>query len=640
MIKRAYFIGAVLLASLLSSCGANRIVNRGDKKFEREEYEAAIQDYQKALSKGQDAAMLNYKIAEAYRRSNRLPQAEPYYKSALDANLKKEDAFFYYGLALKANSRYSEATSQIESYLTVGTNRALVNRAKVEADNLKEVQGILDKSVPYEVINLRGLNTPASEFAPVVVDGELIFSSTRDGQTYAGNGEGFNDLFAYKSTSPTDTAGGTVRKFPDLINLPETHESSATFTPDGRTMVFARSNTGKRRGRQNVDLYVTQYKSEAWTEPKLISISDPNAWDASPAFGPDGRTLYFVSDRKGGRGGNDIYKTTLDANGRFSRPVSLGEDINTPGNDNFPRIGPDSTLYISSDGHPGLGMMDIFRIDENGKPVNLGVPINSAADDFAFFVADENMAYFSSNRAGGLGGDDIYLARKSDRKRVNLFVDGTVIQRQEVTTATTPVANIAVTLQDRQGNKLRETTTDAEGKFSFRLDSASTYSLVTAKEGFFTTRELVSTVGKIPPQSELTQPETDIRLTARLALTPIVKDKAIVVENIFYDLDKADIRPDAAAELDKLVQTLKDNPRISIELSSHTDVRGSEPYNMDLSQRRAQSAVDYIISQGIDPSRITAKGYGETRLVVPNAQTEEQHQVNRRTEFKVVRIQE
>jgi peptidoglycan-associated lipoprotein len=627
----------VLLVSLLSSC-ANRAMKRGDKKFEREEFEAAIQDYKAALAKGQDVAMLNYKIAESYRRSNRLPLSEPFYKSALDANLKKEDAFFYYGLALKANARYQEASSQIDSYLTLGTNRALMNRARLEADHLKVVQDILDKSAPYEVRNLENLNSAGSDWAPVVTNGELVFSSTRDGKVYAGNGEGFNDIFAIKFDNPTEATGGTVRKFPDLINQPETHESSATFTPDGRTMVFARSNTGRRKGRQNVDLYVSQFKSEAWTEPKLISISDPNAWDASPAFAPDGRTLYFVSDRRGGRGGNDIYKTTLDANGRFSRPVNLGEDINTPGNDNFPHVAPDGTLYISSDGHPGLGMMDIFRIDENGKPVNLGTPVNSEADDFAFYLADESMGYFASNRAGGLGGDDIYLARKTDRKRINLFVDGTVIERRE--TATAPVPNAPVLLQDRQGNKIRETVADAEGKFSFRLDSAMTYSLVTEKEGYFTARELLSTVGKVPPQSQLTQEETDIRLTAQLTLTPIVKDKAIVLENIFYDLDKADIRPDAAEELDKLVQTLKDNPRISIELSSHTDVRGSDAYNMDLSQRRAQSAVDYIVSQGIDRNRLTARGYGETRLVIPNAQTEEQHQVNRRTEFRVTRIEE
>jgi peptidoglycan-associated lipoprotein len=631
-------MGLLLLISVLSSCGPNRVVNRADKNFARELFEAAIEDYKTALSRGEDVAMLNYKIAEAYRRSNRLPQAGPYYKAALDANLKKEDAFFYYGMALKANARYEEARAQIENYLTLGTNRTLMNLARLEADNLKVVEDILAKSAPYEIRNLEGLNSASSDWAPVTVNGELIFSSTRDGQVYGGNGEGFNNLYAFKFDDPAEMANGSVRKFEDIINQENTHESSATFTPDGRTMVFARSNTGRKRDRQNVDLYVSQYKAEGWTEPKLISISDENAWDASPAFAPDGRTLYFVSNRRGGRGGNDIYKTTLDANGRFSRPVNLGEEINTPGNDNFPHVAPDGTLYFSSDGHPGLGMMDIFRVGADGKPVNLGTPVNSEADDFAFHIANESIAYFSSNRAGGLGGDDIYLARKTDRKLINIFVDGTVIERKDAMTA--PVPNTPVVLQDRQGNKIRETMTDAEGKFSFRLDSAQTYSLVTEKEGYFTARELLSTVGKVPPYSQLTQEETDIRLTAQLALAPIIKDRAIVMENIFYDLDKADIRPDAAAELDKLVQTLKDNPKIFIELSSHTDVRGSDEYNMDLSQRRAQSAVDYIVSQGIDPERITAKGYGETRLVIPNAQTEEQHQINRRTEFKVTRISE
>ncbi|PIQ20644.1 MAG: hypothetical protein COW65_13845 [Cytophagales bacterium CG18_big_fil_WC_8_21_14_2_50_42_9] len=197
-----------------------------------------------------------------------------------------------------------------------------------------------------------------------------------------------------------------------------------------------------------------------------------------------------------------------------------------------------------------------------------------------------------------------------------------------------------VVLQDAGGKQLDVSISDADGKVSFNLDTASTYSVLAERSGYFAARTSVVTKGKTPPQASLTRPMTDINLSATLTLSRIVKDRAIVVENIFYDLDKADIRPDAAQELDKLVQTLNDNPKITIELSSHTDVRGKDAYNLDLSQRRAQSAVDYIISKGIAPGRITAKGYGETRLVVKDAKTEEEHQRNRRTEFKVTRIAE
>jgi outer membrane protein OmpA-like peptidoglycan-associated protein len=252
-------------------------------------------------------------------------------------------------------------------------------------------------------------------------------------------------------------------------------------------------------------------------------------------------------------------------------------------------------------------------------------------------LSDES-GYFSSNRAGGKGSDDIYFFKKAKPKLVNFYVDVTVRELLPNTTNYKPMSRIRVELQDTKGVAVDQAFTNPDGKLSFKLDTAKAYSLLAENPGYFAARQAVSTIGKTPPQASLTQPETDIRLTANLVLTRIIKDKPIVVENIYYDLDKADIRPDAALELDKLVQTLIDNPKITIELSSHTDVRGKDAYNLDLSQRRAQSAVDYIISKGIAANRVTAKGYGETRLIVKNATTEEQHQRNRRTQFKVTKI--
>jgi peptidoglycan-associated lipoprotein len=386
-------------------------------------------------------------------------------------------------------------------------------------------------------------------------------------------------------------------------------------------------------------LFVSQFKTGKWSEPTILSFNDDAAWDATPAFSPDGKTLYFSSDRRGGQGGNDIWSTTLDEGGRFSRPVNLGAPINTPGNESFPHVAPDGTLYIASDGHPGLGGLDLFRI-KGDSVINLGAPLNTVGDDFAVFYIDKDRGYFSSNRAGGMGGDDIYGFEKRQPKLVNFFVDGRVVERNDKTNATTAMGNIRVTLQNAQGQKVGETVSSAGGAFSFKLDTASVYSVLAEREGYFAARQSVVTQGKTPPQDQLTKPLTEIRLTTTLTLTKIVKNKAIVVENIFYDFDKANIRPDAAIELDKLVQTLVDNPKITIELSSHTDSRGVDIYNQDLSQRRAQSAVDYIISKGIDKNRITAKGYGESRPVVRNAKTEAEHQRNRRTEFKVTRIDE
>lgn len=634
---RTFFLIFVLaILTGFSACKTMSSVGKADKTFAQGAYDDAVRLYTQALKNTKEPGPTNFKLAESYRLSNRISQAEPYYKAALDAGLKKEEGIFYYGVALKANGKYDEAGAQFARYAQAGTNKTLVARAQREAANLSAVPGILNTKTYNELKPLDQLNTNAAEFAPVVLNGELYFASTRDGKEYRGNGEGFNDIFALRYENPAELAGGAVRKMGVPINTPEAHEAAVTFSKDGTTLIFARSNTGSRKGTLNVDLYASRFKG-SWSEPRLLSINSKDAWDSSPALSPDGKTLYFSSDRRGGQGGNDIYRSTLDEQGRFSTPENLGPEINTPGNENFPFVAEDGTLYISSDGHPGLGSLDIFRI-ANNRPVNLGVPINSNADDFAPYLLGDESGYFSSNRAGGKGSDDIYYFKKAKPKLVNFYVDVNVRELAPKTTNYQPMNKIRVELRDAQGRVVDQAFTGADGKLSFKLDTAKTYSLLAANPGYFAARQAVSTVGKTPPQATLTQPETDIRLTADLVLTKIVKDKAIVVENIYYDLNKADIRTDAGLELDKLVQTLNDNPNITIELSSHTDVRGKDAYNLDLSQRRAQSAVDYIISKGIAANRVTAKGYGETRLIVKNAQTEEEHQRNRRTEFKVTKI--
>ncbi|QHL88240.1 OmpA family protein [Nibribacter ruber] len=636
MMRHYKTLGALALLVALNGCGPFKSsLSKGDKDFKQGEYQLAIEHYQAALKNSRNARTANFKLAEAYRLSNRLPQAEPFYKAAIDAGQKSEETLFRYGMALKAVGRYEEAAAQLQQYLAVAANKTFIAIASREVENLKQVPAILNTPT-YQVIEpFKAANTAASDFGPVVHQGQLMFASTRETQVYKGNGEGFQDLYV---VTQNDTTGSAV-SFGEPVNSVGIHEATPTFTNEGRTMIFARSNSGKKKGRQDVDLFVSQFKTGKWSDPTILSFNDDAAWDATPAFSPDGKTLYFSSDRRGGQGGNDIWSATLDEGGRFSRPVNLGAPINTPGNESFPHVAPDGTLYIASDGHPGLGGLDLFRI--NGDSIiNLGAPLNTVGDDFAIFYIDKDRGYFSSNRAGGQGGDDIYGFEKRQPKLVNFFVDGRVVERNDKTNATTAMGNIRVTLQNAQGQKVAETVSTAGGAFSFKLDTASVYSVLAEREGYFAARQSVITQGKTPPQSQLTQPLTEIRLTTTLTLTKIVKNKAIVVENIFYDFDKANIRPDAAIELDKLVQTLVDNPKITIELSSHTDSRGNDLYNQDLSQRRAQSAVDYIISKGIDKNRITAKGYGESRPVVKNAKTEAEHQRNRRTEFKVTRIDE
>ncbi|MBC6700330.1 OmpA family protein [Hymenobacter puniceus] len=629
-------------AALLSGCAASGGASKADKRFAQGEYETAIQLYKADVAKGKNAATANFRIAEAYRLSNRIEQAESFYKAAIDGSVKAPDVVFYYGQALKANGKFEEAAQQFDAYTQASAGRALAPRAEMESRNAKMANTIMAMRSNNEVMALDQVNTPASEFGSTLMPDtkELVFASGREGKKYLGNGENFSDLYAVKFDDAEKMTGGAVRKLDPLFNTEDKHEASATYTPDGKTMVFARSNNGSKKGLLSVDLWISYFKNGAWSEPVLANINDRTADDFAPAFSTDGQTLYFASGRKGGLGGNDIYKATLGPNGRFSPAENLGDQVNTAGNDNFPAVSPDGTMYFSSDGQPGLGKLDIFMLDK-GKVKNLGTPINSAGDDFAPYFTTKDGGVFSSNRAGGKGSDDLYMFRQRPLKLVSFYADGTVVTRNEKTGVIAPASGETVTLYGRNGQKIQDVTADAEGKFSLKLDSAAAnYALVADRPGFFTARAPLSTVGRKPAQDQLVNEMTDVRIPVALTLTEIVKNKAIRVENILYDYDKADIRPDAALELDKLVETLNDNPNITIELSSHTDSRGKDAYNQTLSQKRAQSAVDYIISKGIDKARITAKGYGESRPEVKDAKTEDQFQRNRRTEFKVTKIAE
>ena len=310
----------------------------------------------------------------------------------------------------------------------------------------------------------------------------------------------------------------------------------------------------------------------------------------------------------------------------------------------FPFVADDGRLYFASSGHPGMGGLDMFVASKRRGKIqveNLGIPVNTNADDFGLFLMKPNEGFFTSNREGGKGDDDIYQFVNHDPsiKIVNYYLAGTTVTtnengRDEI------LPNVRVRLFDIEENILARANTDKDGKFKFRIDVEENYILLGEKPTYFTTRELYYTEGKTVSLARLPDYETDIVFDTLLRLDRIVIDKAIVLENIYYDLDRANIRSDAALELDKLVAVLVDNPEIRIELSSHTDSRQTHDYNQDLSQRRAQSAVDYIISEGIDTERLIARGYGETRLLnkcadnVPCA--EKEHQVNRRTEFKVI----
>jgi peptidoglycan-associated lipoprotein len=413
------------------------------------------------------------------------------------------------------------------------------------------------------------------------------------------------------------------------------HHTSATFSPDGNTMFYTASNVvGKKTinssdGIVNFSVKKATLQNDKWhTDEVILPFTSKDFSTGQPTMSADGTTIYFASDMPGGIGGSDLYMVKYE-NGMWGTPVNLGTTINTAGNEMFPVIS-GNTLYYSSDGIVGMGGLDIYKTEnQNGTwspPVNMEYPINSMRDDFGFMPDSMGAAtgYFSSNRDDEKGADHIYTFVK---KEYVFTIDGMAVEKD----SDKPLAGVNVELTNKlTGNKETATTGD-DGTFSFKLTPEAEFNIVGTKDKFFTQTADVSTVDKHASENMLVH--------LRMEVEPVVVEKVYTVPNIYYDYNKADIRSDAAVQLDSVAGVLKMNPNIKIEVMSHTDSRGTDDYNMKLSQKRAEAAVKYLVKKGIDKTRMTAQGYGESKLTNQCtdgvACSEAEHQANRRTEFKV-----
>jgi len=637
--KRIFYCAIALVIVAASACSP---LKKAESKFETGEYETAIDMFGKLSTKRGFEGRANYYIAESYRRSNRIWEAAPFYHAAIQSGFKPDSAQFYYGFALKARGEYDEAREVLESYLASAEDEQYITLAHRELTNMDALTAISTST--YQVENAGNINTEGPEYSPFVSKDRLYFTGARDGgKLYKATGTAFHDIYVtrFKDGKIDSDAVKSVGEFINTFNV---NEGTIAVAPNGKTIIFGRGNSGKKRGTDDVNLYISRYRNKKWSDPKMMTISNPKAYDAAPAFSRNGRTLYFASSRPGGFGGVDIYVAHLGANGRWGKVKNMGPTINTSGNDMFPHVSEDGKLYFSSDGHPGFGGLDVYEAHRVGGKIeltNLGRPVNSNADDFGLILYSPNEGFFSSNRKGGKGDDDLYKFVNNDP---NLRIVNYYLAGRTVTTGANgqdvPLSNVRLRMLDEEDNQLELVETDGEGKFKFRIDVEQLYLLIGEKPDYLTTRELYSTLGKTVDPATLTEYETDIVFDTVLRLDPVLIGVDIELD-IFYDLDKDNIREDAAEVLDGLVDVLLDNPEIAIQLNSHTDSRADDDYNLELSQRRAQSAIDYIISKGVDEARLTAKGYGETRLKNGCSNgvdcTEAQHQENRRTEFRVVK---
>ena len=652
--KRLPILIIILIVVAIQDISAQkRKSERAYAAFSAGEYFDAIDQFKDVYSKTKKGdregrAEIVYMIAECYRLTNDPKSAETWYKLAVKSSFSKPEAQYWLASSMKKEGKYQQAIDELKKYKQVAPSDARADQEIRACELALEWQR---NPEAYRVEEMKDLNSRGSDFSPVYGRndfGVVYFTSSRDdaagNKTHGATGQGYTDIFESrldkksKWSTPVPVNG---------INS-ESEDGTPSFTSDYKTMYFTRCEAGKRE-KKGCMIMEAKRSGEAWGEPKNTGILPDSVVAAHPAVSPDGLTLYFVSDIEGGSGGKDIWLSTRSGSGAtWSKPVNPGPDINTAGDELFPYVRNENTLYFASDGRIGMGGLDIFKAlkqaDGSWAVQNMRPPINSSADDFGITFEDENEKGIFTSTRKGKGNDDLY---SFEFPPLRFTVTGLVKDSK----AGTAIPGSTVQLIASDGSNL-QAETGTGGDFRFTLKQDVDYIFLASKKGFLNGKEKETTKGQ--------EKSRDFMVTIML----VAIDKPIELPNIFYDFGKWDLRPESMVSLDKLVETLNDNPNVTIELMSHTDSRDTEEYNMDLSQKRAQSVVEYLIEKGIEADRLSAKGYGESSPKVVDAgvtanapflksgitlteqyintltseeQKEIAHQVNRRTEFRVLR---
>ncbi|WP_430614902.1 OmpA family protein [Flavobacterium sp. JP2137] len=639
----------VFAAVFLIAAGAiaqDKTQLRGDKQYERHAYIDAIKVYERAAERGHKNAELLKRLGDAYYFNGEFQSANKWYASLFELTQDVPSEYLYrYSQTLKSIQSYTEADAYLKAFSEKELNDKRAKLAENNKDYLKQIE---INSGRYDFASV-SINSEYSDYGSVVYDKKLIFASARDTGSVAKRihmwtNNSFTTL--YESAINEDGTYGAVKKFAPSVRT-KFNESTPVFTADGNTMYFTRNNfnNGVRgkdaEGMTLLKIYRSQKVGDKWGKAEELSFNGDNFSSAHPALTPDGKWMYFASDRQGGSGQSDLYKVAVLPSGGFGNPINLGPEINTGGRESFPFISKDDELYFSSDGHPGLGGLDIFAVKilkdgSFGVIKNVGTPANSSADDFAFMINNTTKkGYLSSNRAKGYGKDDIYSVLETRKLALECLqiVNGVVYDKQ----TDDKMANAKVRLYDSDFKLMTEVTTDAAGKYQFNdLICGNKYRINASLEEFNTAEVTV----ELPIREGITQVDFGLEKTRVKVEKGDDLFKVLKLAPIYFDFDKADIRNDAAVELAKVVGVLEQYPQMKIDIRSHTDSRGDDKYNLRLSDRRAQSTMKWIIAQGIDASRVNAKGYGETRLINTCANgvkcSDEEHQENRRSEFIVL----
>ncbi|WP_410219665.1 OmpA family protein [Pedobacter sp.] len=635
------FFFAFLLVYLMPSLLFSDDIKDADKLYKSLDYKFALEIYEKVMQSSPSMEVAE-KIANCYRFINNTEKAETWYKKALQYSDAPAYNYKYLADVLKQNGKFEEAE---RNYLTWGERDQSVNtEAQQQAEICRTAKFWTENpDVGASIKNEKALNSENSDFSPMWAGKDLLLVSdrwqkdTKGEKIYGWTGNPYLKLYALHGENKQ------VEALNKRINS-GFHTGPAVVNAAADTMIFTRSvpfknkNNSNNPGRQYLLIAVKQ-NGDWVVKDRLPFNSDGKFSVQHPALSPDGRILYFVSDMPGGYGGMDIYYVEKQANGTWSVPVNCGNEINTPEDDVFPSVRKDGKFYFASKGHIGMGGLDIFSAEGSknnfSKVENLRAPLNSPKDDFGIVFNEDNLTgYLSSNRAGGIGMDDIYsfkLGIKVEEKPLeNIYVvQGIAVEKG----SNAPIMGLQIILRNKNNGEETSVFSDDQGKFSFRLDKEMDYVLSGNSDKYFTSqRGDISTKGI--KQSTVFEIKFELE-KSKNAYT-------ITLNNIYYDFNKWNIRKDAEAELNKVDQFMNSMPQINLELVAHTDARGTAAYNQKLSEKRAASAMNYLIGKGINAQRLKPIGKGKTQLVNQCADgikcTEAEHQLNRRTEFKIIKI--
>ena len=646
--KNYTLLFVTIIGSFSFSCYAQQSkINAADKKYDGYAYVDAIKIYEKVANKGYKSEDMFKKLGNAYYFNSDFQNAAKWYGELFAMNPNPEPEYYFrYAQSLKSTGEMAKANKLLEDFNALSKND---NRGKLYKENANYMDQIKANSGRYQIEDA-GINSRYSDYGSFVYNNKIYFSSARDTgnfikRKHKWTGEYFTNIYDANLDPAT---GGTskVNKFKSAINT-RFHEASPVFTKDGKTVYFTRNNfidgkKGKDEGKVTlVKLYKAELgKDNKWTNITELPFNSNNYSTAHPALSPDEKTLYFASDMPGSIGESDLYKVSINGNGGYGSPENLGNTINTEGKETYPYLTSENEIYFSSNGHPGLGGLDVFvaNIDKNGKISdiqNLGADVNSPKDDFAYIIDPETRrGFFSSNKDGGQGSDDIYKFLETRRLKCTQELYG-IISDAETGVA---LPGAKVTLYDDQMNLKNSAVADGTGLYTFDVECGKTY-YVRAEKPDYTTRELSVTIEKTNGKTNL-----PIALEKATCKVTVGDDlgKCFGIKMIYFDLDKSNIRTEAALDLEKILAVLNDYPSMKLDIRSHTDSRASHQYNEALSDRRAKSTVQWLVKNGIAPNRLTGRGYGETELVNKCADgvpcTEAEHQANRRSEFIITAL--